>query len=140
MDRLADLVIDLQGEVDVELQFGKEGRVPTISGTVGTLLKLECQCCLEPLLWPIHGEVKLGVVGSVDEALSLPDSLEPLLVAVGAEVLLLDIVQDELLLALPCIPQHSYCQPQLPPEAVKERPHPFAALATLKIDLPSDED
>jgi uncharacterized protein len=50
---------------------------------------------------------------------------------------LADIVQEELLLALPVIPQHGACGPaapikKLPPPSVPERPNPFAVLAKLK--------
>lgn len=133
MDRLADALMVRQGFVTVDLQFGKDGRMSCIRGCVEASLVLQCQCCLEPLPWVVRSDVNLGVVATVDEALLLPDSIDPLLVRAGTEVSLIDIVQDELLLGIPVIPQHQDCNFSTPAIAVPERPHPFAGLAQLKI-------
>lgn len=133
MDRLADMLLDTQGFVTVDLRFSKEGRMSCIRGYVEAELVLQCQCCLEPLAWPIRSDVNLGVVGSVDESRLLPDSMEPLLIGAGCGVSLADIVQDELLLGVPVIPQHQNCDSATPAAAVSDRPHPFAGLAQFKI-------
>lgn len=133
MDRLADMLLDPQGFVSVDLQFSKEGRVPCIRGSVEADLVLQCQCCLEPLAWSMRSTVNLGVVGSLDESRLLPDSMDPLLIEAGCGVSLVDIVQDELLLGVPLIPQHQSCAASRPAVAVSERPHPFAGLAQFKI-------
>ena len=132
MDRLADVLADRGGRVTFDLRFGKEGRIPCARGHVEARLVLQCQCCLEPLPWVVRSDVNLGVVGTVDESLLLPESLEPLLLAAGSMVCLADIVQDELLLGLPVIPQHPDCRLPSTADAAPERPHPFAGLAHLK--------
>ena len=50
---------------------------------------------------------------------------------------LADIIQEELLLAIPSIPQHGQCEAFAPREMAQtpiatKRPNPFAALAELK--------
>ncbi len=132
LDRLTDLVCNPQSLVQVELQFGKAGGISCITGTVVARLELECQRCLESMFLPVHSELDLGVVSSVDEALLLPDSMEALIVGAGEDVAITDIVQDELLLAIPVIPQHPDCRLPTPPVAAAEAPHPFAKLAQLK--------
>lgn len=136
MPELQELLFDREGSVRVELNFGKEGRVAAVTGSVQAELKLMCQCCLGPIPWTVSSIVNLGVVGSIDEADRLPESYEPLLLEADA-IPLADIIQEELLLAIPTIPQHERCEPDVPretrpaPETTK-RPNPFAVLANLK--------
>jgi uncharacterized protein len=136
MSRLHDLLLDQEGAVDFELRFEKDGKIAAVTGFVEAELKLQCQCCLGAIAWPVSCRVRLGVVNSIDEADLLPESYEPLLLE-GETIALADIVQEELLLAIPAIPQHGQCEPavRLKKEAAPEnpkRPNPFAVLAELK--------
>lgn len=132
MDRLGDSLVNRQGEARIEFEFKKEGRVVAITGRVEAELVLCCQCCLEPLAWPVGTDVYLGVVGSIDEADLLPEGIEPIIVERGGNVALMDIVEDELLLAIPVIPRHSACGLPKPEASADAAEHPFAALAHLK--------
>ena len=132
MDRLPDVLLSREGAVAVDLQFGREGLVAAIIGAVNADLVLQCQCCMEALDWPMRAEVRLGVVGSIDEGDRLPDDFEPLLVESGEKVSAVDIVQDELVLAIPVIPQHAECGPARPKSGPDKPEHPFAVLANLK--------
>jgi len=76
----------------------------------------------------------------MDEAAELPEEYDPLLVA-GERVRLADLVEDELILALPQIPMHDpgECQAAAvgtdsaaAPEGTAERASPFASLAELR--------
>jgi uncharacterized protein len=140
LDRIAPMVTNPEAFAELDLQFGKKGRQPLIEGRVAAQLLLECQCCLGPLVWDVNSEVKLGIVESVDAAMLLPDDTEALIVEPDAEIVLSDIVQDELLLAIPAIPQHSNCQ-MLGETRVRAetKKNPFAALADLKIKPTSEE-
>jgi uncharacterized metal-binding protein YceD (DUF177 family) len=78
----------------------------------------------------------LGVVESLDEVDTLPDGMEPVLVD-GADpaVTVLELIEDELLLAVPHVAQHLACESIRPDEpvrltATRERPA-FADLASL---------
>lgn len=140
LDRIASMVKNLDGYVDLDLQFGKQGRLPLIEGRVAAKLVLECQCCLEPMEWKIDSRVRLGIVESVDAALLLPEDTEALIVEPDVEVLLADIVQDELLLAIPVIPQHDDCHlPGKTPVPAEAKRNPFASLADLKLKSTSEE-
>jgi len=120
------------GEVAVALRFGKDGRLPFLGGTVEAELELECQCCLEPLPLRVSSEFRLGLVDSLEAAGRLPEQYEPLLVE-GDQLAIADIVQDELLLAIPYCPQHEQCRAlvQQNPPATAERENPFGILADL---------
>lgn len=132
MDRLRDVVLNLDAAASVELEFARQERVAAIKGWVEADLVLQCQVCLEALDWPVASEVHLGVVRSLDEADMLPEPFEPLLVEADSPVELADIIQDELLLALPAIPKHADCRLRKAEAKAETREHPFAALAQFK--------
>ncbi|WP_036252415.1 DUF177 domain-containing protein [Methylobacter sp. BBA5.1] len=141
LDRLADTLLNDTGTVAVDLFFGREGRLAKIEGHIEAILELECQSCLQAVKWPVSAEIKLGIVTSIDQADRLPEVYEPLLID-EEKILLKDIVEDELLLALPTFPKHQHdCsvpdadfnkeassseEVQSPPE------NPFSILAKLK--------
>lgn len=131
LDRLQDVLADLQGGAEVSLQFRKEGHIAAVEGRVTADLALRCQRCLEILAWPVRAQVRLAVVGSLDEAERLPPEFEPLVVPSAGETALADIVQDELLLAIPAVPTHPDCR--TPGSVAIERniERPFARLADL---------
>lgn len=107
LKRLADLLFDDSGAVSVELFFQREGRLATIDGRLDAVLQLRCQNCLGALAWPVSAAVKLGVVTSIAQADKLPEAYEPLVLE-GETLLLSDIVEDEILLALPIFPKHQH--------------------------------
>jgi uncharacterized protein len=132
LDRMRDVLLRQDGGVQVDLDFRQEGRVAAVTGRVETTLVLQCQCCLGALDWPVSSEVRLGVVASIDEANLLPEDFEPLLLDSGPVIALADIVQDELLLAIPSVSQHPDCNLPKPEKASGGVEHPFAVLAQLK--------
>lgn len=140
LTRLAPALSVRDGEVAVEMTGDKEGRVRILRGRIKTALTLVCQRCLEPMAVPIDVQFQLGLVTSEEQAERLPADLEPLLVS-GPTLRLADVVEDELILALPVVvlhPEGSACSARVPEPAPSEpvepepRKHPFAALAQLK--------
>ncbi|WP_031433447.1 YceD family protein [Methylomarinum vadi] len=138
--RLSEVLADSQGDVRIELSFSKEGRLATIQGTIKTTLTLICQSCLQELSWPIDVAVKLGVVSSLEQADRLAAEYEPLLLKTE-KVSLRELVEDEILLALPDFPKHEHnCkesgQEQVPMSADNKEQirsdNPFSVLAKLK--------
>jgi uncharacterized protein len=68
-------------------------------------LPLVCQRSLEPYLEPVERRSWLAVVESVAEQDEVPEHYEPVLVEKG-RLALQDLVEDELLLALPQVPRN----------------------------------
>ena len=133
MARMRDVLFNDEGQVRFELRFGKDGNVLAVTGIVEAELELQCQCCLGPIAWPVSSHVKLAIVRSIEQADLLPESYEPLLLEEDI-IPLTDIIQEELLLAVPTIPQHGQCgeiASKFTTESPK-RPNPFAVLAELK--------
>lgn len=122
----------------VHLQFGiDEQGLANLRGHLETKLTLQCQRCMEPLIYEIITDFALGIVNTLDEADSLPDHYEPAMAKEG-ELALLDLIEDEIMLNLPIIPRHEpeHCQVKLPlTDAGWEEnkgKNPFHVLASLK--------
>lgn len=137
--RLTGLVFGSDGDVQIEVQFAKQGKRALVSGTVKCALTLECQSCLQALPWPIDVSFKLGVVSSIEEADALEIDCEPLLFN-GENLSLTTLIEDEILLALPDYPRHRYdCITQRSSKDAEfddtcqaEIHNPFSVLAKLK--------
>lgn len=98
----------------------------------------QCQRCLEPVLLPLEVDRWLRFAGSEEEAAALDAESDDDVLALSRRFDLRELVEDELLLALPLVPRHDACAPPLARADEAEPPpadalsHPFAALAALK--------
>lgn len=137
-----------RGMVRYRFEFGpdSDGRA-TVCGVVAARLPLRCQRCLERYDLIVDSRVSLALVTGLDEASALPPQYEPLMVE-DRLIRPADLVEDELVLAVPAIPRHQdgECQPPSvptddgPASVEQENPspmavpvrHPFASLAALK--------
>lgn len=139
LDRLADFLFDTEGELRVDLQFYKEGKVPVIEGRIEGHVNLICQSCLQALALTVDRPVKIGMVQTIEQADRLTDDFEPLMLA-EKKMSLPGIVEDEVLIYLPDFPRHAHdCLQYEPAEQLadpekntQESDNPFAVLATLK--------
>jgi uncharacterized protein len=157
MQRLRALLTADDGEVGVALCFNRnQSGLANITGRINCVVSLTCQRCMQALQLPIDAKVSLGIVHNQSQIEQLPDSYEPLIVEEDYTSLT-ELVEDELLLALPVAPVHDVDQC---PEGsrfirgervsnednnlsdahsakgqVSERPNPFAVLADLKAGL-----
>jgi uncharacterized protein len=106
LPRLVAALDRSDSEVSVSLAAGVDPHgIRFIKGYLRTEIELTCQRCLYPLPCPLDVAVSLGLVRNEAAADRLPDEYEPLLVAEGF-IRVSDLVEDELLLALPQIPRH----------------------------------
>lgn len=126
------------GVASVALAAGMDRQgIRFIKGALRTKVELVCQRCLGPFQLALDVTVSLGLVRSEAEADRLPEEYEPLLVPDGV-IHVADLVEDELLLALPRIPRHDEardCEAHgyRAPDRV-EQDQPFASLASLLRD------
>lgn len=133
--RLRSSLTDTEGECRFSLEFGRDSmNQPFVEIRAEADLPLLCQRTLERYLQPVHVVQRLGLITSEAQEDALPEGMEPLLVAENAEVRPIDLVEDEMILALPVVPinpESSLPDAVLPPvEEVK--PNPFSALSALK--------
>ena len=106
-ERLSSLVVNHDGDVEIELNFTKEGKRALIIGEVKATLDLECQSCLQGMIWPLDIGFKLGVVSSLGDAERLEVDCEPLIYD-GDKISLIELIEDEILLVLPDYPRHEH--------------------------------
>ena len=102
----------------------------------GTHIPLECQRCLKPVDVPLQVHRSFLFVHGEDAAAQLDTDSEDDVLALTRALDLRELIEDELLLAMPIVPRHEVCPNPLPvaieEEVDEEKPNPFAALAALK--------
>ena len=104
--RLRPLLVDDTGAVAIVLNFDiDELGVPFVAGSIETNLALVCQRCLGRYDFPVDKDFTLALIKSEKEAESLPLRFEPYLVETNP-LILNDVIEEELLLAMPQIPMH----------------------------------
>ena len=104
---------------------------------------LQCQRCLRPLDEAVHVDRHFRFVADEDTAAALDDEVEDEVLALPKSLNLRDLVEDEMLLALPLVPRHDVCPETVPMqfgdvEEVEEKANPFASLALLRKDKDGD--
>jgi uncharacterized protein len=138
LTRMQGLLSDNEGEVDFSLQFDSDPllKVSYAELRIDTALPLECQRSLKRFLLPVHLEQRLGLIRDEAEEAALPPDYEALLVPHDGMVRLLDLVEDELVLAVPAVPvdpETEAVERDYPvPEEELAKASPFAALGSLK--------
>lgn len=135
LPRLAEAVLECGPRVAVELQFSAgEGGAPEIHGHVEAQVTLSCERCLQPVELTLAAEPALGLVRTDAEAGALPERLDPCVLQ-GEDLDLFELVEEELLLALPIVAMHedTSCQPRLVDAAdAGGTQSPFRVLERLK--------
>lgn len=102
-------------------------------------MRLTCQRCMGPCAYVVDAAIRLALVSGVEEASRLPEHFDPLMVTDGL-IRPGDLIEEELLLALPQIPMHApgECEPATKRLVASREiagsgePHPFSALADWK--------
>ena len=147
MKRLINALSSSEGEVYIDVEFSVDtNRVVLLSGEIKTDTKLICQRCMGEMELPIALDFQLAFVRSEAEMERLPEGYEATLID-NNSMMLSDIIEDEILLALPSIPKHldenctsdsvakSWGSQQIEPDTESvERDNPFNILASLKTD------
>jgi uncharacterized protein len=110
--------------------------------TAALSLPLTCQRCLGPVDIPVMLNGSFRFVESEEVAAAQDEESEEDVLALSPEFNLAELIEDEVLMALPLIPCHETCPVELKLEAVDpdfeaastQKRNPFAVLAQLKDD------
>jgi uncharacterized protein len=136
LKRLSSSLASADGRLEVELEFRvDERRIRVLAGHIEGSVNLVCQRCLETLRFPLNLDFRLGIVSSNEEIDRLPDGYEPILVT-GEPLRTFDVVEDEVLLAVPVIPLHEgvdSCESGYVNQPRAEKENPFSVLEKLKF-------
>ncbi|MCW8910103.1 MAG: YceD family protein [Gammaproteobacteria bacterium] len=139
LPRLKELLVNDAGDIEVRMDFGHQGRLRTVTGSISGLLKVICQRCMQPMDLELNTEFKLAMVQTEEQADKLPDEFEPLLVDED-KMSVPHMLEEELLLAIPLVAKHDAdCsefireqqQWQAENESVQEKKNPFSVLKDL---------
>ena len=139
MSRLASALAVPGDNAEYDLEFGKDQLgVRFLQVRVDAVLPLTCQRTLETFALPVRIDTRLGLITDEADEAGLPEGYEPLLVTDGS-LRLADVIEDELILAIPVIPVKPGTEyvPRVwgdaPAETDATPPsNPFAALKELK--------
>ncbi|MDM7322725.1 MAG: YceD family protein [Gammaproteobacteria bacterium] len=132
MPRLQGMILR-DAPICFSLSFGKNDEgLAVVSGEVEGRVEMTCQRCLKAVAIELNAKVQLGVVESEDGVKRLPPELDPLILGEGV-IRLADLIEDEVLLALPAVPMHAYvCAPAYREhEGIRRAENPFASLRGL---------
>ena len=111
--------------------FGREGRLAVAEVAVAVQVALLCQRCLSPLNWPVDSTGRAALVATAAEAERVPETLETVL-APEHRISIRDLVEEELLLALPLVPRHENDECAGASAGTSEETHrPFGPLSEL---------
>lgn len=142
LPRFCDPLADNAGAVRAKFVFERDERHAVILRTeLDAEVRMVCQRCLELVALPIHSECSYAVVREGANTQSVPKGYDVLEVG-EAPLELLELVEEELLLALPIVPAHDPKDCQQPagldePDSSEDevtRSNPFSVLAQLKRD------
>lgn len=137
--RLALSLAATEAEVAYNLEFGRdELGIAYVWVRAQTCLTLVCQRSLEAFELPVVIDTHLGLITEEQEEAGLPPGYEPLLTRDG-QLRLADVIEDELILALPVVPmkpaqgESETVWTTMEEDAeVTSHPNPFAELEKLK--------
>ena len=137
MARLRDSLVDAEGEVRYVLTFDTDNlKVPYLELRIEAELPLECQRSLQRFLQPVRMVQRLGLIRDEADEAALPPEYEPLLVPADDLLRPAELVEDELILALPVVPVSPDAEAVerdfAPTVEETAQANPFAALAGWK--------
>ncbi|MBL1261688.1 MAG: DUF177 domain-containing protein [Thiotrichaceae bacterium] len=150
MSRLTDALCDQNGEVEIDFAFDVDASGnKTLRGHLKATLALECQRCMKAVATLIETDISLAFVDTEAAGKQLPSEYDPYILD-EATVVVRELVEDELILALPIVTFHpedecavAVLQPreeiETPQPVEKKKPKPFGALAGLKKVKSDDE-
>ena len=105
MPRLAESLADTAGECEYWIGFDRdELGVAFLELRAEATLPLVCQRTLNRFELPVTIGQRLGLIRDEREEAALPEGYEPVLVPADGALRLADMIEDELILAVPVVP------------------------------------
>ena len=143
--RLLSLLADGNGEIEYHMVFEQDlvGH-PSVVMTIRGALPLICQRTLQRFLLPVDLRSRLVFLADEAQEAEVPPDCE-WLVLDGEARSCNDLVEDELIMALPVVPLSQFPMPDVAANDAEEEPvpvrRPFAVLEQLKRPAkPADQD
>ena len=136
LERLPDGVLNRDAALAYRLCFYRDGAGAWVMEVeIDANLSMDCQRCLQPVTVAVHQRTLLTITKITEQIQALDARYEPFVLA-GDELCIMQLLEDELLLATPFSPLHPEAEcagkQALDKINAEARPGPFAALAGLK--------
>lgn len=140
-DATTDNNVVSEGAVLFELNFSLKGRAAVAKGSFTTEVSMLCQRCLEQMSIPLSGDIALEFISGESAESSLEEGQYDVVNYTAETINLRELIEDELILALPFAPMHEEdeCQAtqkikdlQSEQAQDKAKDNPFTVLAELK--------
>jgi uncharacterized protein len=106
LPRLALAVTSIETPLSASVKFAiDEARAKVVSGTLNISVSAVCQRCLDPVSVALSSDFAAQVIWSEDQMSNVPSDREPWIV-VDKMASLNELLEDEVLLALPSVNYH----------------------------------
>lgn len=136
MPRLLDTLENPQGILSYTVHGGMDSRDdPLLNVSVAGHCQLRCQRCLNAMDYPVRLDVRLMLLSQAGLDALGDDEDECDSILAEAQLDVLNLLEEEVLLSLPIAPKHDdlgACQAADGNNTPREAKHPFAVLAKLK--------
>ena len=137
LPRLAGLLIDAKGTVAYRIAFDRDAlQIAYAALEIDAALPLECQRSFERFELPVQVSQRIAFIRDEAEEAALPEGYEAWLVDASDSVSPRDMIEDELILAVPAIPVKPGTEAMeaewSPDKEEAASVNPFAALAAFK--------
>ncbi|MDX3774038.1 23S rRNA accumulation protein YceD [Chromatiaceae bacterium AAb-1] len=143
LSRLSESLLQDDGDVTVRIECGTDQQGLTVlQGNAACTVSVTCERCGEPMTIELNCSFAYAPVKKGDEAALelIPERYDVIEKNEHGEINLRQLVEDELILALPLFPMHDEAVCTVNPSAMSwgkiepeaEKPNPFAILQELK--------
>ncbi len=121
------------GDLTYELVFSSDAeRACFVSGKLDAQLTVCCQRCLQNFALPLAHEFEVTVVNNDADAKLLINDYEPVVIEQG-KLYPTELIEDELILALPLVPMHQELCVEYTKTEEQELRNPFQVLQKLNV-------
>lgn len=132
-ERLADVALSVTPSVSIKLKFAMMEPRPVLHGEMNGKVELMCQRCMGNMQYPIAESFDLMLIENEAELAVVPEAYEPW-IANSLHLNVFELVEEQLLLALPLIAKHvdeSDCV-SIEAEAIASKPKKLAAISSFE--------
>jgi uncharacterized protein len=105
LPRVSHELAGTDGAAGGQVRFSRQQGQAVADLEVGAQPEVVCQRCMQPMRWPVKVKSRVALVSDYDAADRVPDGMEVFLVE-GDSVSVRDLVDEEIMLALPNVPRH----------------------------------
>ena len=105
LPRVSHELVSAEGEAKGHVRFSRQVGQAVADLEVDAAPEVVCQRCMQPMRWPVNVKSRIALVSDYSAADRVPEGMEVFLVEADS-VSVRDLVDEEILLALPHVARH----------------------------------